>query len=130
MSAKKTTDTQTVSENATAARNSVKNEQAVNSIPKEENGQKTANINATEDRFIYIGPTTNTGLVANTIFTGSREGVETYLKDTIDRIPQVKQLIVATESLTVCKAKVNRAGTILNKYYNDILSLSRKAKED
>lgn len=81
------------------------------------------------ENFIYLGPTTKTGLVENTIFTGSRECVEENLKDTLEKIPQAKLLIVATDSLAECKAKVKKAGTLLNKYYNDILSLSR-AKED
>ena len=79
---------------------------------------------------IYIGPTTNTGLVENTIFTGNRETVEKYLEPTIEKLPQVRLLIVATESLAVCKPKVKTAGTLLNKYYNDVLSLMRKPKED
>lgn len=96
---------------------------------EEEKTQETANTKATEGRFIYIGPTTKTGLVENTIFTGSREGVEAHLKDTLEKIPQVRLLIVATKSLADCKAKVKKTGTLLNKYYNDVLSLSR-AKED
>ena len=95
-----------------------------------EKPQETANTNATEERFIYIGPTTNTGLVENTIFTGNRETVEKYLEPTIEKLPQVRLLIVATESLAVCKPKVKTAGTLLNKYYNDVLSLMRKPKED
>ena len=102
----------------------------VENLPTEaEKTQETANMKATEGRFIYIGPTTKTGLVENTIFTGTREGVETYLKNTLDKIPQVRLLIVATESLADCKAKVKKTGTLLNKYYNDVLSLS-KHKED
>ena len=102
-------------------------EQAVNSTAETEKPQETANTNATEERFIYIGPTTNTGLVENTIFTGNREK---YLEPTIEKLPQVRLLIVATESLAVCKPKVKTAGTLLNKYYNDVLSLMRKPKED
>lgn len=37
-------------------------EQAVNSTAETEKPQETANTNATEERFIYIGPTTNTGV--------------------------------------------------------------------
>ena len=129
MAAKKATDTQTAAESTTEAENSVKKEQAVNSTPKEEKQQETANTEATEGRFIYIGPTTRTGLVENTIFSGSREGIEEHLKDTLEKIPQVKLLIVETGSLAECKAKVRKTGTILNKYYNDVLSLSRP-KED
>ena len=105
-------------------------EQAVKSTTEAEKPQETANTNATEERFIYIGPTTNTGLVENTIFTGSRAEIEKYLKPTIEKLPQVRLLIVATESLAVCKPKVKTAGTLLNKYYNDVLSLMRKPKED
>ena len=31
---------------------------------------------------------------------------------------------------SLCKPKVKTAGTLLNKYYNDVLSLMRKPKED
>lgn len=65
-------------------------EQAVNSTAETEKPQETANTNATEERFIYIGPTTNTGLVENTIFTGNRETVEKYLEPTIEKLPQVR----------------------------------------
>lgn len=129
MAAKKTTGTQTAAENATVAENGVKNEQAVNSTPTEEKGQETANANATEETFIYIGPTTRTGLIENTIVKGTRESVEEYLKDAIAEIPQIKMLIVPTESLAVNRAKVKQTGTLLNKYYNDVLSTTRKAKE-
>lgn len=105
-------------------------EQAVKSTTEAEKPQETENTKATEGRFIYIGPTTKTGLVENAIFTGTREGVEEHLKDTIDKIPQVRLLIVTTDSLAVNKAKVKKAGTLLNKYYNDVLSLSNKHKED
>lgn len=111
------------------AENTAENEKVENLPTETEKPQETANTKATEERFIYIGPTTKTGLVENTIFTGSREGVEEYLKDTLEKIPQVKLLIVATESLAECKAKARKTGTLLNKYYNDVLSLSR-AKED
>lgn len=104
-------------------------EQAVKSTT-EEKPQEMANTNATEERFVYIGPTTNTGLVENTIFTGNRKAIEKYLEPTIEKLPQVRLLIVATESLAVCKPKVKTAGTLLNKYYNDVLSLMRKPKED
>ena len=111
------------------AEKAVENAQVVNSTTTAGKRQETANTNATEGRFVYIGPTTRTGLVANTIFTGKRKAVEEHLKDTLEKIPQVRLLIVATENLAECKEKVNRTGTVLNKYYNDVLSLSR-AKED
>lgn len=113
----------------TTAKKAVESARTENLPTEAEKTQETANTKATEGRFIYIGPTTQTGLVENTIFTGTRGGVETHLKDTLEKIPQVRLLIVATESLADCKAKVKKTGTLLNKYYNDVLSLSR-AKED
>lgn len=104
-------------------------EKAVNPTPKAEKGQEMANAEATEGRFIYIGPTTRTGLVENAIFSGSRESVEEHLRDTLQKIPQVRLLIVETKSLAVNKAKVRKADTLLNKYYNDVLSLSSRNKE-
>lgn len=126
MAAKKTEGTQTAAKNATEAENSVKNEQTVNnSAPKEEKGQETANKDDTEETYIYIGPTAN-GLIENTIIKGTKEEAEEYLKDVIEKIPQVKMLIVPTETLSANKAKAKKSGTLLNKYYNDVLSLSRK----
>lgn len=112
----------------TTAEKAVENEKAVNPTPKAEKGQETANTEATEETFIYIGPTTK-GLIENTIVKGTRESVEEYLKDVIAEIPQVKMLIVPTESLATNRAKVKQAGTLINKYYNDVLSLSSRNKE-
>ena len=113
----------------TTADKAAENGKAVNPVPKAGKGQETANTEATEGRFIYIGPTTRTGLAENAIFSGSRESVEEHLKDTLEKIPQVRLLIVATGSLAANKAKVRKAGTLLNKYYNDVLSLSGRNKE-
>lgn len=120
MSIKETTD-------ATEAESNIKNVHT-NPEPKEEKTQKTVNMDATEETYIYIGPTTRTGLIENTIIKGTRESVEEYLKEVIDEIPQIKMLIVPTESLATSRAKAKKTGTLLNKYYNDVLSLSRKVK--
>ncbi|MCX4326450.1 MAG: hypothetical protein OSJ45_04030 [Lachnospiraceae bacterium] len=129
MADKKTTDTQTTEEKDTQATNSVKNTYADGNPSKEEKTPQTANMDDTEEAFIYIGPTTYTGLIENTIVKGTRESVEDYLKDAIKEIPQIKALIVPVESLARNKAKIKQPGTLLNKYYNDILSLRGKAKK-
>lgn len=128
MAVKKTTDPQMAAQNATEGGNTAEKEQTVNSMPKGEKWQETANNDDTEETYIYIGPTTR-GLIENTIVKGTRESVEEYLKDVVAEIPQVKMLIVPTESLAVNRAKAKQAGTLLNRYYNDVLSLSGKAKE-
>ena len=135
MAEKKATGKQTAAGSTTEAENSVKKGQAANPTPNGEERQETANTEAAEGAgnagggtFIYIGPTTK-GLVENTIIKGTRESVEEYLKDVIAELPQVKMLIVPTESLAANRAKAKQAGTLMNKYYNDVLGLSRKAKE-
>lgn len=128
MAERKAAGMQTGAEDAAGAESSVKNAQRVNSAPEEDKGQETAGKDDTEETYIYIGPTTRTGLIENTIIKGTREKVEEYLKDTIEKIPQVKMLIVPTESLAGSRAKAKTEGTLLNKYYNDVLSLRIKAK--
>ncbi len=125
MAAKKAAGTRAAAENAAEAENSVENTQTVNNAPKEEKGRETANTDSTEETYIYIGPTTN-GLIENTIIKGTKEDAAEYLKDVIEKIPQIKMLIVPTETLAANKAKAKKTGTLLNKYYNDVLSLSRK----
>lgn len=105
-------------------------ESVANSATETEKTQEKANTEVTEESFIYIGPTTNTGLIENAVFMGTREEIEKYLEKTIEKLPQVRLLIVTTESLAINKPKVKKAGTLLNKYYNDVLSLMRKPKED
>lgn len=109
----------------TTTKNSVESGKA-ESTPKEEKTQEKANKKATEDTFIYIGPTTNTGIRENAMFLGTREDVEKHLDQTLEKYPQVKLLLFPTESLAKARAKVRQSGTILNKYYNDILSLQNK----
>ncbi len=125
MEAKGTAGARAAAGNAAEAGNSVENTQAADNTPKEGKGRGTANTDGTGETYIYIGPTTN-GLVENTIIKGTKEGAEGYLKDVIEKVPQVKMLIVPTETLAANKAKAKKAGTLLNKYYNDVLSLSRK----
>lgn len=110
----------------TTAVNSVETEKVENTTPVKGKTQETANMEATRGSFAYIGPTLNTGVKENSIFTGTREQVEEHLKPTIEKYPQAKMLLVTTESLGISKAKIKQTGTLFNKYYNDIVNLSKK----
>ena len=110
----------------TTAENTAETDKVEELTTEEKKAVKTANNEATEDTFIYIGPTLRTGIRENSIFKGSRESVEEYLKPTLEKFPQVRLLLVTTGSLAKNKAKVKTAGTLLNKYYTDVLSLSNK----
>lgn len=109
----------------TTAENGTETAKVVETTVETETTQKTANTEATKGRFMYIGPTLETGLQENAILQGTRESVEAYLKPTIEKYPQVRLLLVTTEKLADAKEKVKTAGTILNKYYTDIVSLKR-----
>ena len=108
------------------AENDIESEKVENTTPNEEKTQETANTEATEGSFVYIGPTLNTGVKENSVFKGTREQVEEHLKPTIEKYPQAKMLLVTTENLGNSKAKAKQTGTLLNKYYNDIVNLSKK----
>lgn len=111
----------------TVANNTAETEKVEDLTTEEEKAVETANNEVVEeDTFIYIGPTLSTGIRENAIFKGPREKVEEYLKNTIDKCPQVRLLLVTTGSLAKNKAKVKTTGTLLNKYYTDVLSLSKK----
>lgn len=116
----------TAADNATTAEDGVKTEEVGNVTTEAEKTQETANTEATEGSFIYVGPSLRTGVRKNTVFTGTREEVEEYLKPTLEAYPQAKTLLIPTESLAKVKSQVNTRGTLLNKYYTDLLSLSAK----
>lgn len=112
--------TRTVAENAT------ENAEVGGNTTEAEKTLKTANTEATEGTFIYVGPSLNTGLRKNAVFHGTREAVEEHLKGTIEKYPQVKLLIFGTDKYAEAQAKVKKTGTLLNKYYTDLVSLSKK----
>lgn len=78
-----------------------------------------------QDNFIYIGPPLGTGIKENAVFSGTRESVETCLKGTFEKYPQAKMLLIPTKKLAEAKMQVRSKGTLLNKYYTDVLSLSK-----
>ena len=106
--------------------NGVLGGQVENTTPKTAKAQERANTEAIEGSFIYVGPALKTGLRENAVFTGTREAVEEHLKPTIEKYPQVRLLLVTTESLADIKAKVHKRGTLYNKYYTDLASLDNK----
>ena len=110
----------------TVAENNVETAEVEETTIETEKTQETANTEATKGRFIYIGPALGTGLTENAVFQGTRESVEAYLKPTIDKYPQARLLLVTTEKLAEAKEKVKTTGTILNKYYTDLVGLSKR----
>lgn len=101
------------------------NNEAENSTAEAEKGQETANNGLVEDvvKLIYIGPTLPAGkLKCNRIFEGTEAAIKKELEAVIKEYPLVERMLVNVEGLTEKKARVRTAGTIMNKYYSDILS--------
>ena len=74
-------------------------------------------------QLIYIGPTLPAGkLKCNRIFEGTEAAIKKELEAVIKEYPLVERMLVNVEGLTEKKARVRTAGTIMNKYYSDILS--------
>lgn len=82
--------------------------------------EEKASKKKNEETIIYIGPTVN-NLIENTIFTGTKEKIAEYVQDVIEEIPQIQHLLVPVRQLAEYKNKVATKGTILNKYYQDVL---------
>ena len=95
----------------------------LNMTIKEAAAYSNIGINRIEE--LLKQPKCNFVLYVGTKKLVKRKEFEQYISKSIELL-----LIVATESLAVCKPKVKTAGTLLNKYYNDVLSLMRKPKED
>ena len=101
------------------------NNEAENSTAEAGKGQETANNGLVEDvvKLVYIGPTLPAGkLKCNRIFEGTEAAIKKELEAVIKEYPLVERMLVNVEGLTEKKARVRTAGTIMNKYYSDILS--------
>lgn len=103
-------------------------------------GENTAETKKTAEKgcgesekktLIYIGPTVKGGaLKTNAALTGTREEIRGYLKGILEAIPQVERLLVSVDRLAESKGRVQEKGTLLNKYYNEIVSLDNAKKEE
>ncbi|GEM_PF-5811254 len=96
-----------------------------------ENKAKNGKYATEKETYIYIGPTVRAGaLKANTMLTGTKEEVKGFLENILEEIPQVEKLLIPLNKLADSKNRVNSKGTLLNKYYNEIISLDTAKKEE
>lgn len=86
---------------------------------------------AEKETYIYIGPTVRAGeLKANTMLTGTKQEIKEYLKEILEAIPQIERLLIQIRNLAESKNKVGQKGTLLNKLYNEVVSLDYAKKEE
>lgn len=79
---------------------------------------------------VYIGPSLPFGkLRSSMILKGTGEEIGAYLGELKESYPEIERLLVAPEDLTDALDKVGRKGTILHKYYEDVLAKSRASRK-
>lgn len=107
------------------AAEAAESEQASNSMKEEKTAATAENMAAVgeTETLVYIGPKLPGGkLKSNRVFIGTRAAIKTELADVLEDYPLVEKLLVPVEQLAEKKSKVQTAGNILNKYYQDTLS--------
>lgn len=83
-----------------------------------------------EKTYCYIGPNLPGGVLKkNSVVIGTKKEIKEKYKEEIEKYPQLERLIIPVENLADAKAKVEKDGNILNKYYRDISSLAANEKE-
>lgn len=79
---------------------------------------------------VYIGPSIpHTTLRNAQILTGTETSIGEYLAQFTERYPEVPFLIVAPAGLAEAQRRVQTAGNILHKYYEDMAAKARVQKE-
>lgn len=74
-------------------------------------------------RLIYIGPQLpRTAVKPNAVITGTEAQIKAGLSDVLERFPLAWNMFVPVEGLAEKKDKVRTAGTLMNKYYSDLVS--------
>ena len=81
-------------------------------------------------QFAYIGPALPGGaLKSNAVLLGTFGEIKESLAPTLEKYPQAEKLIFPVEKLGEQLRKVKSPGNIANKYYNELVSLTRANKE-
>lgn len=79
---------------------------------------------------VYIGPSLPYGkLRTSMVLKGTEQEIRDFLADIREKYPEADHLIVPPEQLTQALEKVTRKGTILHKYYEDMLAKSRASRK-
>lgn len=91
----------------------------------EQSGQEAAQVT-----LVYIGPSLPYGKMRSSmILNGTEEEIDGFLAKIKEQYPEVTHLLVPPERLTDALEKVARKGTILHKYYEDMLAKSRASRK-
>lgn len=80
-------------------------------------------------KWVYIGPSIPFGKLREAmILEGTEEELKAFVSDLAEEYPEIPYLLVAPEELTEAMEKVGKKGTILHKYYSDMLAKSHASR--
>lgn len=78
---------------------------------------------------VYIGPSLPFGKLRQAmILEGTEEEIGAFTGDLLESYPELPYLLVDPAELTEAMEKAERKGTLLHKYYNDVLAKSRASR--
>lgn len=81
--------------------------------------EATKNVEQQTQRFIYIGPKLkNSKLLKYQVFIG---GLPDYITKTYEKYPNIKHLFINIKDLNEAEKQIIKKGTLLNKYYKEVL---------
>lgn len=105
-------------------------EEVTEEIIEETAGETAEEIAEEEITRVYIGPSIpHTTLRNAQILTGTESSIAEYLAQFTESYPEVPYLIVAPSGLAEAQRRVQTAGNILHKYYEDMAAKARVQKE-
>lgn len=95
-----------------------------NTTQAAEKPQEAPQEAAEQVTLVYVGPSLPKGrLKQNSIFVGTRQEIEKELETVLESFPLVKNMLVPVSKLAEAKNKVKSSGSVLHKYYADMVSL-------
>lgn len=93
-------------------------------------GSEAGGVSSDDVTLVYIGPSLPYGKMRSSmILTGTEEEINGFLAEIKEQYPEVTHLMVPPDKLTDALEKVARKGTILHKYYEDMLAKSRASRK-
>lgn len=102
-------------------------EASANTTPETAAAPGTSKKRSRSNEFwCYIGPNLTELIQTGTIFRGTREDALEAAKDSIEKFPLVKTLIISGEHLPLARLEVKKPGTALNKNYMKVAAGKRQ----
>ena len=110
--------------NAEKAQQAAEAAEVKNTTQAAEKPQEAPQEAAEQVALVYVGPSLPKGrLKQNSIFVGTRQEIEKELETVLESFPLVKNMLVPVSKLAEAKNKVKSSGSVLHKYYADMVSL-------